>query len=488
MSSLKRTFDIALAIAIAILLLPVFACICIALKVFSPGQLLFRQSRIGKNGKSFFINKFRKFPANWGDQGPAVTLHQDSRMTRIGRFLERSKLDELPQLWNVLIGEMSFVGPRPESLRFRHLFVGEFEKVLRYTPGIFGPNQITYRNESLMYPPEEDPEAFYERALFPEKAKNDIAYFSDSSIFSDLRCIAGGVFCTVGSFFVWRKSMRVSLILLAWDICSVAVAWIATHWLKYFFVSQSEIKPAVIELFYTGLVVVPLLLVLVFGLARVYRHPVRYFSETDFFRLIGACCTVWILSAAAYGMMFTSTSSLMHAVACMLSAALMVAPRVGYSRLFAVLPWAKSGTARSRKINVVICGIDQQAVELSSLLKFGFSKANLVGFVVESKEQVGREINGAEVLGEVSELDILLRRFELDQIWISTAVNPIAKKHVKIWCELNGVQSIVLTELPGFQALSDPPPVSRPPRNTVAVSQRGGHPAKQKEESLKITA
>ena len=192
MKKTKRFFDVSLALLLGVLLLPVILLVIGVVKVTSPGPVLFRQQRVGKGGQIFYINKFRKFPANWGTRGPGVTLEGDSRMTNVGQFLERTKLDEVPQLWNILIGEMSFVGPRPESLVFSHLYQGEYEAVLDYTPGLFGPNQTRFRNESTMYPAGEDPVEFYERELFPQKARADIEYFKDSTFWSDLRWMVQG--------------------------------------------------------------------------------------------------------------------------------------------------------------------------------------------------------------------------------------------------------------------------------------------------------
>ena len=140
---------------------------------------------------------------NWGDAGPGVTVNGDIRMTRLGRFLERTKLDELPQLWNILKGEMSFVGPRPESKRFAHLFNGEYKAVLRYVPGIFGPSQVQYRNEGMLYPPDEDPETYYCRVVFPEKAKLDTDYYNKAYFYSDIGWIIRGI--TVSIF--WSDSL-----------------------------------------------------------------------------------------------------------------------------------------------------------------------------------------------------------------------------------------------------------------------------------------
>jgi len=158
----KRIFDVVLAAGLGLLLCPVVLVVVIALKLDSPGPVLFKQTRIGRNGKTFSIYKFRKFPADWGSRGPQVTLQRDTRMTVVGRFLEKTKLDELPQLWNIFKGDMSFVGPRPETVNFSHLFVGKFEEILDHTPGIFGPNQMKYVNESALYPENVDPEFFYE--------------------------------------------------------------------------------------------------------------------------------------------------------------------------------------------------------------------------------------------------------------------------------------------------------------------------------------
>ena len=225
------------------------------------------------------MSKFRKFPTAWGSKGPSVTLQNDSRMTGVGRILERSKLDELPQLWNILIGEMSFVGPRPESLAFKHLFVGEYEEVLSYKPGIFGPNQIKYRNESAMYPAGVDPHSFYETGLFPAKAKNDLTYFKKANFLSDIWCIVCGVFSILFNVIVWRPSTQTSALLLVWDLGSIIAAWSITHWLK-FAIFEAPLRHSVELVFIAGCFTAPMVGVIVFLIVRIYRHPIRYFSGT----------------------------------------------------------------------------------------------------------------------------------------------------------------------------------------------------------------
>jgi len=144
----KRVFDIVFALCWLLLLSPLLLLISILVRLDSRGPAFFLQPRLGRAGQVFNIYKFRKFPHQLAGQGPAVTVANDIRMTRLGRFLESSKLDELPQLFNILKGDMSFVGPRPETLNFAHLFTGKFEQVLAYVPGLFGPNQLRYRHET----------------------------------------------------------------------------------------------------------------------------------------------------------------------------------------------------------------------------------------------------------------------------------------------------------------------------------------------------
>ena len=122
----KRIIDLALASIGLVIAMPLMALIAIAVWLDSPGKIIFAQERLGLHGNRFKMYKFRKFPANWKDSGPGITVPGDTRMTPIGRILERTKLDELPQLWNVLKGEMSIIGPRPESMRFANLFVGKY--------------------------------------------------------------------------------------------------------------------------------------------------------------------------------------------------------------------------------------------------------------------------------------------------------------------------------------------------------------------------
>lgn len=197
----RRLLDIALAITAAALLAVPMILIALAILAESGGPVLFRQTRLGLGGRSFTMYKFRKFHRAAGPDGSPLTLHEDPRMTAVGRILMASKLDELPQLWNVIRGDMAVIGPRPESLAFADCFRNGFEKILDHKPGLLGPCQILFRNESALFVPGMDPRQFYRDVLFPTKARVDLAYFQSRTLVSDLGLIARGVVavCSVGS-------------------------------------------------------------------------------------------------------------------------------------------------------------------------------------------------------------------------------------------------------------------------------------------------
>lgn len=188
--------DILISLIAITVCIPLIIFISAAIKFASPGPVLFRQIRLGKQGQRFWLYKFRKF-YTVGSAGLALTLNNDSRMTSVGKVLQKTKLDELPQLWNVLRGDMSLVGPRPETIDFADCFKCGYEQVLQYKPGIFGPNQVFFRNESQLFCREMDPETYYRQILFGLKARVDLAYFKKANIFTDLLVMMRGIIIVV---------------------------------------------------------------------------------------------------------------------------------------------------------------------------------------------------------------------------------------------------------------------------------------------------
>ncbi len=186
---LKRCFDItASALGLLFLLIP-FLIIAIIIKATSKGPVFFRQVRVGKDGKEFRIYKFRTMVVDAEKKGMQITVGADSRITGIGKFLRKTKVDELPQLINVLIGQMSFVGPRPEVPRYVALYDDYQRNILRIKPGITELASIVYRDENEVLAKSENPEETYINEIMPKKIALNIEYMQKLGFWYDIKLI-----------------------------------------------------------------------------------------------------------------------------------------------------------------------------------------------------------------------------------------------------------------------------------------------------------
>jgi lipopolysaccharide/colanic/teichoic acid biosynthesis glycosyltransferase len=186
----KRAFDLAVAIPAAVLLSPLFIVIAVWIKLDSHGPVFFIQERVGQFGRLFRIFKFRSMIVDAEMRGSHITVSGDRRITSIGRLLRKYKLDELPQLFNVIKGEMSLVGPRPEVPRYVELYTDYQRAILALKPGLTGSASISFSDESEMLSRQEDPDSFYCAHLMPAKINEDLRYASRATVFSD--CVIVG--------------------------------------------------------------------------------------------------------------------------------------------------------------------------------------------------------------------------------------------------------------------------------------------------------
>jgi lipopolysaccharide/colanic/teichoic acid biosynthesis glycosyltransferase len=189
---IKRTFDIIASFLGLVILSPVLIVIALLIKLLDPGPVIFRQRRTGRNGKLFAIFKFRTMtPVH---HGGTVSVKGESRITPIGAVLRKHKLDELPELWNVLIGDMSFVGPRPDLPELTEKLSGNDKLILGLRPGITGPASLKYANEEELLSEVEDPRRYNEEVLWPDKVKMNLDYYYNHSFFGDISLIIKTVF------------------------------------------------------------------------------------------------------------------------------------------------------------------------------------------------------------------------------------------------------------------------------------------------------
>ncbi len=182
----KRIFDLIAAATGLVLLSPLFALVAIAIRLDSPGPILFRQRRVGRNFRLFDIYKFRTMVDGAARIGPSLTAGEDPRVTRIGRILRRTKIDELPQLINVINGQMSLVGPRPEVPQYVEEFRHDYAEILAVRPGITDPVSLAYRDEEELLATADNPVEEYLRHILPKKIAFTSRYLERSSFLFDL--------------------------------------------------------------------------------------------------------------------------------------------------------------------------------------------------------------------------------------------------------------------------------------------------------------
>ena len=193
----KLAMDIVLSAAALCVLWPVLLLIALAIVVDDPGPVFYRQVRVGRGGKPFRIFKFRTMVVDADKKGLSITVGRDSRITRVGALLRKTKLDELAQLLNVLCGQMSFVGPRPEVPRYVELYTPYQRQVLLVRPGITDYASIAYRNENDLLAGADDPEKMYIETIMPDKIELNMKYLREISPLADLRLILKTVIAVI---------------------------------------------------------------------------------------------------------------------------------------------------------------------------------------------------------------------------------------------------------------------------------------------------
>jgi len=274
----KRLFDIFFAVVGLVVLAPLGLLLALAVKLADGGAMFYGQVRVGQFGKRFWIWKFRSMVVNADKLGPPLTQEEDRRITAIGRFLRRTKLDELPQLWNVLVGEISFVGPRPEVPRYVDQYTPEQREVLRLKPGITDMASMLFRNEQELLKGASDLEGFYLRHCLPKKIELNRQYAERASLRQDVWIILQ----TLCPYWV--------AVLCVYSLC-LAVSFWATYQLRFDFRVTSQGAAQ----FWRGLPwVVGLQLAALVWLGQL-RGLMSYFSLPEMKR------TLWALAWAALG-------------------------------------------------------------------------------------------------------------------------------------------------------------------------------------------
>jgi len=190
---MKRLFDLTASLIGLIVLFPIFIVVSVLVKISSEGPVFFVQKRIGKNGKVFQMIKFRSMAVIQSSDS-TISIKGDMRITKTGAFLRKYKLDELPELFNVLRGDMSIVGPRPDVSGYADKLEGEDVLILELRPGITGPASLKYANEEEILELQEDPVKYNDEVIYPDKVKLNLDYYHNNNLWIDIKIIFATIF------------------------------------------------------------------------------------------------------------------------------------------------------------------------------------------------------------------------------------------------------------------------------------------------------
>jgi lipopolysaccharide/colanic/teichoic acid biosynthesis glycosyltransferase len=441
---LKRCLDFVLALVGLLLLLPLLLIVALLIKLDTAGPVFFRHRRVGLNGKRFAIYKFRTMVPGAEKMGSRLTTKHDPRVTRIGQILRWFKIDELPQLINVLRGDMSLIGPRPEDPHFVSFYSPEQRRVLSVRPGIVGPSQILGRDELESYPEGlKDTEAYYIQHILPGKLARDLAYVDSRSFGGDMALLARGLWATIrGAIkakFLWRRRWRV--VLFAIDAVLVATA----HYLA-FMVRQDFTFPTL-----PGFLLKPLLITVFVRLVALmyfgaYQGVFAYFGLWDLIAIFKAVTASAILGGGlTFFIGLQSYPRSVFVIDWALCLFMLAGLRYGL-RTWVRQRWRLRGQKR-RKAIVVGAGVGGEQIA-RALLDDPLCPYRPVGFIDETPERWGALIHGVRVLGGAAELPLAISANGVQAVFVcmSDLSDRGAREVVEV-CEQAGVEYRVVPTL-----------------------------------------
>jgi lipopolysaccharide/colanic/teichoic acid biosynthesis glycosyltransferase len=439
----KQCVDFVVVLLGTICLLPVFAIVAILIKLDSAGPVFFRQKRVGLNGRLFEIFKFRTMVDGAYRMGSRLTTKRDPRITRLGRLLRWSKVDELPQLFNVLYGDMSLIGPRPEDPYFVKFYSPEERQVLRARPGIVGPSQILGRDEVEDYPDGlRDTERYYVEHILPQKLARDIEYVRAATFWSDMLLLVRGLWATVrGAFrlkYLWRRRRRIAL--MSVDLILVLASYVLALLIRY-----DWQLPHAAWTWQTLLLIAVLRppLLVYFG---AYQGIVSYFGLWDVVALFKAV-TVGSIAVAGftYFVGFQSHPRSVFVIDWALLLLMLSGTRV------MLRTWMRShpGRRRQPRARAFIVGAGSGGEQLSrTLLEDPTSGYQPVGFIDDSQERWGSRIHGVKVLGGTAELRLALSANGVRVVFVCLAdLTEATAREVADICTVAGVDCRLLPAL-----------------------------------------
>jgi FlaA1/EpsC-like NDP-sugar epimerase/lipopolysaccharide/colanic/teichoic acid biosynthesis glycosyltransferase len=420
----KRVFDIILSLIGIIVVMPLFALIALLIKLNSKGPVLYRANRIGENMQCFKMYKFRTMIDTATGVGESLSPKDDPRVTPFGQFLRRTKMNELPQLINIVKGEMSFVGPRPEAPDLAELYPNEAKRIFSVKPGLIGPNDleifshdISGRNEDELYPPGVDVKKYYLEEILPKKVEVDLDYINNPCLFKDLKYIFLGAKETLIGAMTKRhlQNNQERIYLVLGDIVIALFCFI----LGSILFIQGSVKD--ISWFSGSLVLLCVIAVRTlwnayFGL---YHSLTRFFSNYDFFQILkGVTAGSICLLVLAFLLGFNVYTLAMAAFDSICLIMLLSARRLG-------LRWYlrkkhRNSKAKEKKRVLIYGACDTGSSAYKALASQNDCPFEVVGFLDDTPSALGRTLYGVRVMGTRHHLKVLAKLHKVDEVLLAS--------------------------------------------------------------------
>jgi lipopolysaccharide/colanic/teichoic acid biosynthesis glycosyltransferase len=411
----KRFVDILVATVGLVLLAPLLILIGLIIKLDSSGPVFFRQERVGRNGRSFRIFKFRTMVQGAYKMGSRLTTKRDPRVTRVGQILRWFKIDEVPQLINVLVGDMSLIGPRPEDPHFVAYYDEHQRQVLNVRPGMLGPSQILGRDELESYPEGlRDTEQYYVDHILPEKLERDLEYVQTASFLGDMSLLLRGVWATVvGAFkakFLWRRRYRIALFLLDAGL-------IVTSCYLAFMIRADFTWPARSHFFIYPLVITLAARLISLAYFGAYQGVLAYFGLWDMLALVKAIAASALVAGGLT--FFIGMQSFPRSVF-VIDSVLVLLMLAGLRYVLRGVSRGRSRSSKGKqreKALVVGAGMGGEQI-VRALLDDPACPYRPVGFIDESPERWGSMIHGIRILGGAAEVPLAVSANGIEAVFI----------------------------------------------------------------------
>ncbi len=457
----KRTIDFIVALLSFVLLSPFFLAIGVMIKLDSKGPVFFRQERLGRDGTTFRIFKFRTMISGAYRSGARLTVKRDPRITKVGQLLRWTKMDELPQLLNVIAGDMSMVGPRPEDPYFGNFYTEEQRKVLSVRPGIVGPSQIDGRDEVEQYPEgTEDTEKYYIEHILPGKLARDVAYVDSATFWGDIAYLFHGAFSValsqIKADFLARSKSRLALLSL--DLGLMIGCYVLANFIHFDWQLPPKVWPYIFHTLFWIVVVKPP----VFIYYGIYQRSTRWIGRHDMAAIVKAVSvSSALVVAVTYFTGLQRHSRGVFVVDWALLTFMMTALRYVLRH---ILVGASRGEEEKKYVKVLVAGSGHGGESiLRSLLEDPGSRFMPVGIIDHEPHRWGALIHGVKVMGGATDIAMAASTHGVQMVLVSLAdLDPAVVRDIAEACEKLNMDYRLIPALSDLLVQQGPEPVPRP--------------------------